>query len=208
MSSGMPETPRADHRQARGHRFGQHVRNPVGVAVGRDDTGHDHQRRFCHGLAHFGLRPRADERDAVGEAERIAQRFQARPFAAFADDDAFECNAAIAQRRQRRQQHVETLDRIESSDREQPVGQAAFAAELGFAEIERRVHDLDRNRAGLAHPAPHAERTLLRVIVTARFASASLSDIMWSSTKMSCARLVNENGLSSRRLRNQATLAG
>jgi len=51
-------------------------------------------------------------------------------------------------------------------------------------------------------------RTLCSVMVTASAAFFSLPDIMWSSMKMSCARLVKLKGSSSSRERNHATVAG
>jgi len=116
---GYSRVPRGDDGKTHCHRFQDHVRNAVAVAVLRYDARQHEQR--CPGILfdNFIVRKRATERDRLLQSELTHLRFQRRTQWAFAHDLALEVIAVCAERPAGSQQIGKTLLFLELPDRQQ-----------------------------------------------------------------------------------------
>ena len=92
--------------------------------------------------AYFDLWSRAKQLNPLAQVVNRDRLFQLRTLRPFANDDAAKRDTSRRELGQRQQQHVETLDRIQSPDREQQVGFAAIAPERETGQVDTAMHDM------------------------------------------------------------------
>ncbi len=146
---------RADARHAAGHRLDEHVRDPVAVTAVDDPAREADGIRPPVGLEQLGLRLRAREHDAPGEAALGDPAPDlAAVVAVLADDRRLERDAAPLEQRARFDEDVEALLLDQPPDPEQP--QAPVARTLGRRSARASARSRRSGRGRRGAPAPPA----------------------------------------------------